>query len=405
MLARNAACIALAIISVDLLVARGAGQNTQSAQNLAATPVYQAVLDALRVVQDKFAPDTKRAIFEIKCRQDGKTITLEGDVDSPAAKHAALAAVQAAGWDVSDRITVLPAADLGDRVWGIATKSLANMRVRPFAENSRDMATQAFMGSVLRVWKRQTNAQNDGQPNWYLVQTADEYLSWTDGSSFAACTREQAEAWKAAPLLIVTVFEGQIVKEPLTNAATISDVVQCDLVKRVGMEGDWFKVELPDGRVGYLTRKSAADYAAWRGERRLTAENIERTARLYLDRPYLWGGISWRGLDCSGFTKLVYYLNGMDLNRDAVEQCRQGIEVPLDNNLKPLKKGDLLFFGEAASGTSPERITHTAIYLQDKEFIQAFGTVHVSSLDPASPLADRRHIDTLIHARRLLREP
>ena len=98
----------------------------------------------------------------------------------------------------------------------------------------------------------------------------------------------------------------------------------------------------------------------------------------------------------------MYYINGMDLNRDASEQCRMGVEVPLDNDLKYLKKGDLLFFGRAASGTSHERITHTAIYLQDKLFIQSFGTVHISSLDPASPLADRPHLRTLLHARRLL---
>ncbi len=401
----NAACLALAIASVNLLAPRCAAQKTQDARDLANATGFQAALDALRRVQEKFAPDTKMAIFQVNARQDGNTVILQGDVDSPTAKEAALAAVQAAGCDVTDRITVLPEAVLGGRVWGLATRSLVNLRVRPFAENSRDMATQAFMGTVLRLWKMQTNAPPNGRPNWYLVQTADDYLSWSDGGSFTPCTKEQAEAWKAAPLLIVTVLEAQIVQEPSTNTPPVSDVVQCDLVKRVATEGDWFKVELPDGRPGWLPKTAAVDYAAWLAQRHLTAENIERTARLYLGLPYLWGGISWRGLDCSGFTRLVYYINGMDLNRDAGEQCRQGVEVLLDGDLKSLKKGDLLFFGRAAGGTGPERITHTAIYLQDKLFIQSFGTVHISSLDPASPLADRPHLRSLLHARRLLPEP
>jgi cell wall-associated NlpC family hydrolase len=98
----------------------------------------------------------------------------------------------------------------------------------------------------------------------------------------------------------------------------------------------------------------------------------------------------------------VYYLNGIELDRNAAQQARQGVEVPLDDGLKNLKKGDLLFFGRPDRGTGEERITHVGIYLQDKLFIQASVMVHVSSLDPASPLADRRRIRSLFQARRIL---
>jgi cell wall-associated NlpC family hydrolase len=403
-LAQNAAWLAMALGFFVSPAVRCQAQSNESTQTFVKTTNFQTALDALQRVQDKFAPDTKMAIFEVRARQDGNTVVLQGDVGSADAKQAALAAVKVAGFDVSDRIAVLPEADLGDRVWGLANKSVVNMRVRPFAQGSREMATQAFMGNAFRVWKTQTNLVSNGQPNWYFVQTADDYLSWIDGGSFVACTKEQAEAWAAAPLLIVTVFEGRIVKDPSTNAPQVSDVVQCDLVKRIGADGEWFKVELPDGRTGYLPKASAADYRTWLADRHLTAENIERTARTYLGQPYVWGGMSWRGMDCSGFTRMAYFINGMDLNRDAFEQCRQGVEVPLDNDFKSLKKGDLLFFGRASNGSSPERITHVAIYLQDKLFIQDSETVHVSSLDPASPLADWRHLSTLLHARRLLPE-
>jgi cell wall-associated NlpC family hydrolase len=284
---------------------------------------------------------------------------------------------------------------LGERNWGIATVSLVNLREKP--GNVSEMGTQAFMGNVLRVWKAQTN--------WFLVQTADRYLGWTEGGSFVACTREEADAWQAAPLLIVTALEERILEEPAADAPQLSDVVQCDLVKLLAAQGDWFKVALPDGRTGYLPKSATADFAQWKERRHPTPENIERTAKSLMGRPYFWGCNSVRGMDCSGFTKLVFFLNGIELNRDASQQCLQGDEVPLDGDLKNLKKGDLLFFGHAGSSTGAEKITHVGIYLEDKRFIQASIMVQISSLDPASPISDQRRIRSLLHARRVLPNP
>jgi cell wall-associated NlpC family hydrolase len=99
---------------------------------------------------------------------------------------------------------------------------------------------------------------------------------------------------------------------------------------------------------------------------------------------------------------MVFFLNGIELNRNASEQCRQGVEVALDADLKNLKKGDLLFFGRRATRRGPERIGHAGIYLGDKLFIHSSESVHLSSLDPASPLRDEPRIRLLLHARRLL---
>jgi cell wall-associated NlpC family hydrolase len=194
-------------------------------------------------------------------------------------------------------------------------------------------------------------------------------------------------------------------EKPAADAPPVSDVVQCDLVRRMGAQGDWFKVALPDGRAGYLPKSAAADFAQWQKRRRPTPENIEQTAQSLMGRPYFWGCNSVRGLDCSGFTKLVFFLNGIELNRNAAQQCRQGVEVPLDDDLKNLKKGDLLFFGRPDRRRGAEKITHVGIYLEDKRFIQASIMVHISSLDPDSPLSDRRRIRSLLHARRVLPDP
>lgn len=372
-----------------------AGCAAPKTMNPAPDHTAASAVTALKSVQAQFAPDSHLAVFEVKAVTDGKTVTLKGEVSDPAAKPAASDAIKAKGFDVIDEIAVLPEAKLGEKVWGIANLSLVNMREKP--GNSSEMGTQAFMGNILRVWKTQTN--------WFLVQTADRYLGWTEGGSFTACTQEEADAWQAGPLLIVTALESRILDEPSEKAAPVSDVVQCDLVKPLSVEGDWFKVALPDGRSGFLPKEAVADYAQWQKERSPTAENIERTAKSFMGRPYFWGCNSARGLDCSGFTKLVSYLNGIELNRNAAQQCLQGTEVPLDDGYAKLKKGDLLFFGRADRATGAEKITHVGIYLEDKKFIQSSIMVHISSLDPDAPASDRRRIRSLLHARRVLPNP
>jgi cell wall-associated NlpC family hydrolase len=200
----------------------------------------------------------------------------------------------------------------------------------------------------------------------------------------------------------VTAFEDCILERPAADAQPVSDVVICDLVRKTGEDGDWYKVELPDERTGFLPKKAATDYVAWKQARHATPENIERTARRFIGRPYLWGGNSPKGFDCSGFTKTVFYLNGIDLQRDSSKQAGEGVAVPLDKDLSQLKKGDLLFFGPSARRGRPERVVHVGIYLGDKLFIHSSEMVHISSLDPQSPIRDGNRIRTLLRARRIL---
>jgi cell wall-associated NlpC family hydrolase len=201
---------------------------------------------------------------------------------------------------------------------------------------------------------------------------------------------------------MVTAYDDCIRERPDADAQPVSDVVLCDLVRKTGEEGDWYKVELPDQRSGFLPKKAATDYVAWKQARQPTAENIERTARRLIGRPYLWGANSPKGFDCSGFAKTVFFINGIDLQRDSSKQAGEGVAVPLDADLSQLKKGDLLFFGPSARRGKPERVVHVGIYLGDKLFIHSSERVHISSLDPQSPIRDENRIRTLLRARRIL---
>jgi gamma-D-glutamyl-L-lysine dipeptidyl-peptidase len=381
------------VIAVLSVLAAGCSTPNRRIDNEMQTEhASELVLAAVEGVKLKYAPDPHLSIFNVNLARQGGRLILKGEVENSKAKQAVIGALARTGVAVLDQIRVLPSPDLGDRTWGIATVSVVNVREKP--GNSSELGTQILMGNVFKVW--------DSKTNWFLVQTADRYPGWAEDGGFVVCSRQQADAWNASPLWIVTAFEDAILEQPEVSALPVSDVVSGGLVKCTGESRDWLKVELADGREGYLPKKSALKYADWRESRRATPENIERTAKSFLGRPYLWGGNSVRGMDCSGLTKLVFSLNGVELHRNAAQQLDDGAEVPLDSDLTKLRKGDLLFFGRRARGNTPEKITHVGIYLGDKLFIQSSGRVRISSLDPASPLRDTRRIRSLLHARRVL---
>lgn len=287
-------------------------------------------------------------------------------------------------------------AELGDQVWGLGTVSVASARELP--DHKAEMGTQVLLGEAVHLLRRSTNSL------WYYMQTTDGYRAWLEKGTFIRRSQEQLADWQASPLLVVTAFEEQILEHPQVGAQPVSDVVVADLVRKRSEQTDWYEVELPDGRAGFLPKTTASDFQAWKQQRQATAENIEKTARRFLGRPYLWGGNSPKGLDCSGFTKLVFFLNGIDLNRNASQQARQGTAIPLDRDFKQLKKGDLLFFGRPPRGAQPERVFHVAIYLGDKLFIHSSERVQINSLDPNSPIRDEHRFRSLLSAQRVLPE-
>lgn len=382
--------LSIHLMSAGLFLCGLAGCSSIAIHKPAATAhVFERELDRLR---ERFAPDSHLAVYRVTCIARGPELVLSGDVDSAEAKAETLRAAGLTGAKVVDRIQVLPAAELGETNWGITTISVANGREGK--EHKAELGTQTVMGEVARVLKRDRR--------WLFVQTNDKYPSWMEASSLKLCTAEEVEAWEQSPLLIVTEFDGLIRESPEPNAPPTSDVVLGCRVKKTGETGDWFKVELPDGRNGYLMKSVATDFGQWRRSRVAAGENIERAARQFIGRPYLWGANTPRGMDCSGFTKLVFFLNGIELHRNASQQARQGVDVPIDRDLSQLKKGDLLFFGFERPEDPVGRVSHTGIYLGNKLFIQSSGRVRLSSLDPNSPIADPARIRGLLKARRVL---
>jgi cell wall-associated NlpC family hydrolase len=103
------------------------------------------------------------------------------------------------------------------------------------------------------------------------------------------------------------------------------------------------------------------------------APRIPFNALKFAGMPYLWGGRSLFGLDCSGFTQLVFKMAGIRLRRDAWQQSEQGILVPFITSARP---GDLAFFQNEEG-----KITHTGVLLGNNKIIHASGEVRVDAID------------------------
>ncbi len=186
-------------------------------------------------------------------------------------------------------------------------------------------------------------------------------------------------------------------ERPTPEGAPVCDLVVGDVLSTTGRSAGWMAVQLPDGRKGFVADADATDYQSWKASRRMTPEAIEQTARRFMGVPYLWGGTSAKGFDCSGYLKTVFRLNGLELQRDTDQQANEGVAVPMDNDFAEVRKGDVLFFGPRAGVT---RITHTAIYLGGKLVIHCSGMVKVNSLDPSSPLYSENLLKRLVKVRR-----
>ena len=273
---------------------------------------------------------------------------------------------------------------------GLATQSVINLRLAPaFAA---EMGTQVLMGTPVRILET--------VHGWSNIVTPEGYKAWTTEESVLQMSSAGYAAWKAAPKVIINTYFTLVRSSPSVNAEVVSDVVWGDILRYQGTTGKYAKVMLPDGREGYLLKQSTLPFKKWLARAKPTAARILSTAKLFIGFPYLWGGTSIKGMDCSGLTKTCFYLNGVVLPRDASQQALTGENVDISNDLSSLRPADLLFFGSMKE--NKQHVSHVGIYIGNGEFIHSSGTVHISSLLPGSMNFDAYNLKRLIRAQRLL---
>ncbi len=137
-----------------------------------------------------------------------------------------------------------------------------------------------------------------------------------------------------------------------------------------------------------------------KGDEAMRREDVCAIAQTLLNAPYLWGGKNAMGIDCSGFTQVVYAATGVNLLRNAREQITQGELVP---NLAQAQPGDLAFFDHADRDPNATNISHVGLLLDNKTIIHCSGCVHVDDIDEMGiHLADGELTHHLVQIKRYL---
>jgi hypothetical protein len=265
----------------------------------------------------------------------------------------------------------------------VVLKPVANMYAKPDA--LAPVVSQALLGTTVNVIER--------TEGWARVETPDRYSGWMPLASLRL-VREGDPAYPGSGLVAqvaslfanlyrepdVTSHEPLIIVAFETRLMVSSEPARSDRVR-------WFGVTLPDGRHAWIARGDVTFDPP-----QLAIADLPVFARRFLGLPYLWGGTSTFGYDCSGFVQMLYRRAGVPLPRDAQPQADWPGLVPVDR--KDLRPGDLVYFG-----SSDRHITHTGMWIGGGEFISA--TVHEHPVVRIDRLDDPHWAPLFVAARRL----
>jgi cell wall-associated NlpC family hydrolase len=229
-----------------------------------------------------------------------------------------------------------------------------------------DVVSQAIYGSNVTLLT--------ARGEWCRIQTADHYRGWVpsrhlrlvqNGSGYAtsgvivqvdslfANVYHEPDVTRHKPVITIP-FESRLVVIPDAPSDGTKDVKEKKA--KEDHEG-WLRVRLPDKRSEWIQSSDVVP-----DPKPLSIPQSIELAKRFLGIPYLWGGSSSFGFDCSGFTQMLVRARGFNMPRDADKQAAWTGVIPVDR--KDLQPGDLLFFG-----SGPRDITHTGMYIGDGQFI------------------------------------
>lgn len=345
----------------------------------------KTVKRVIESVGRQYAPDKRTALFDLAVAENSGQIILKGNTNLPEAKRLVLDSLSILGISCRDSVVVFPEQSLGEKTWGIVTLSSTIMRSEP--DFSAEMVSEALMGTPVKVLRKKNC--------WYLIQTPDQYLGWIDCRGIAQKTEAEMTEWKKSNRFVFVQLIGYVVDAPKKNALHISDLVMDNLFEMISDANKYLQIRLPDGRTGFVNKSDCISYREWT-ERKPDVGNIISVSKQMLGVPYVWGGTTCKGVDCSGMTKTAFFSEGIILARDASQQARYGQHLDI-NDLQSLEPGDLLFFGR-----SVQRITHVGLYLGNDRYINSAGLVCYNIINPKSSQFSASDRKDLVAASRVL---
>ncbi len=329
-----------------------------------------------------FAPDPRIDIFDVRVRKDSAGTVVEGDTTIPAAGEMFRRLLQEAGDQTDVRLRLLPDRSLEPRNEALVRAPIAPVYRRPTMNSTQ--LTQYVLGARLTLLSR--------RGRFFRVRGEDAHVGWVHRGYLSRGETDWALRWERAEQGEPVVSLGAEVQDQ-----TESVFARLPWGSRVIQQAGG-RLLLPDGRTGELASGEvvAVDRISDRFPPR--GESVARTARRWIGSPYLWGGVTPHGVDCSGFVQSVCWIHGMALPRDSDMQARVGAPVEPGPEFQALRAGDLLFFAEG------RRVDHVAMSLGASKIIHAAagnGVVDMNDLcgDTAFDSFLRR---ILVGARRLL---
>ena len=230
-------------------------------------------------------------------------------------------------------------------VWpavAIVRRDLADVRAAPSAD--AELVDQSHYGENVAVLGE--------RDDWRYVQGPNQYFGWVHLDDLALFTAYVERH-------VVAVLLADVRDAPRGDAEVIARLpAGTSAPATVASPDSWRELHLgPGWRTGYVAVSELADVRAL-PHRYPTADDYLKTAETFIGVPYLWGGTTALGLDCSGLVQQVYRLNGVALPRDADQQAMLGRRV------EEARAGDLMFFGAKS-------VTHVALATSATEFIHA----------------------------------
>src|SRR5690606_20995632 len=220
-------CVVLLGIGILLSACKGSGSEPNA-------PLEKQISE----IREHYAPDKRVAIFQVNAIKAQKGYVLKGESNLPAAVNGLKEKLKSENISYLDSIQLLPDTTLNGEAQGVIRVSVANLRSNP--SHSAELATQATLGTPVKIYKR--------EGDWYLIQTPDLYISWVDHGGLEPMSDIEFSRWKTAPKLIYLGTYGNSYEKPKEGSQTVSDLVAGDILERIGEEGDFYQVSYPDGR-------------------------------------------------------------------------------------------------------------------------------------------------------------
>ena len=219
---------------------------------------------------------------------------------------------------------------------------LSLVPVRESASDKSEMVNQLLFGDVFEII--------ENKPKWVKIKsTFDNYEGWIDAKQYKLLEQNLFENFKNNQLHCST----DMVDYAQDSNDHLIPILLGSSVKNMNSIGYNSESQLSNGKI--------------------QRDKIVQTALLYLNSPYLWGGKSPFGIDCSGLTQMVYKICGIQLKRDASEQAKQGENLSFIEEALP---GDLAFFDNSEGD-----IIHVGIIMKNNYIIHAHGKVRIDRID------------------------